>query len=343
MVAEWREGHPLKGDQAEDKYFRDTCNGRIKGKGYSNEDLGNQVLLPIPKCHFVHHFDPYLKLGPFHLDVKHYWSFRTIIHDFFTENEMDWMMAYSRPRLSTTREVRESTWKLSKTDHRYADSTTGFSVAKTVQTWFNDIVYNEEVKLKQVSSKDQPLMYEALPLSDPYTYTIEHKTMFRISKRIELVTGFNVTTRYGASQYQTTNYGLGGLVVPHMDPWGYESGTRLVEDRAKLMTTGDYIATFMGWLEDVPAGGGTSFLWNKFEGIVEPTKGSAAFWIDVSSCHVKDFRSIHAGCPILKGSKWILNKWINSWDQWKDWPCYLRQSATIDPFPGMTEFNGLKI
>ena len=34
--------------------------------------------------------------------------------------------------------------------------------------------------------------------------------MLKISKKIELATNFNVTTRHGASSYQTTNYGLAG-------------------------------------------------------------------------------------------------------------------------------------
>lgn len=295
-----------------------------------------QQILNTPKCHFVHHFNPYVKLGPFHIDVKHYWPFRTIIHDFFTEKEMDWMLAYSRPRLSTTREVRESTSRQSMADRRYSDGNDGQTVAKTVQTWVKDIAYTEEETMQQINSENEPLMYEALPLTDPYNFTIQHDTMVKVSKRIELVTHFNVTKRHGSSQYQTTNYGLGGLVVPHMDPWGYEHGVRLVEDRAKLVTRGDYIATFMGWLENVPAGGGTAFAYTNFEGILEPTKGSAAFWINLSSCHIKDHRSKHGGCPILKGSKWILNKWINSWDQWKDWPCHLQKHRTIDPFDGMS-------
>ena len=147
---------------------------------------------------------------------------------------------------------------------------------------------------------------------------------------------FNVTTRHGASRYQSTNYGLSGLVVTHIDPWGYEQGVELVEDRYSLTRTGDYIATFMGWFQDTQAGGNTAFTTENFEGTVEPTKGSAAFWINLSSCHIKDLRSTHGGCPVLKGSKWILNKWIYSWDQWKNWPCDLVPGETIRPFEGMS-------
>ena len=102
------------------------------------------------------------------------------------------------------------------------------------------------------------------------------------------------------------------------------------------MRTGDYIATFMGWFADTEAGGETAFMNHKYEGTIRPTKGSAAFWINLANCHQKDERAQHAGCPVLKGSKWILNKWIYSWEQWKSWPCYLEQYKTIYPFEGMS-------
>ena len=92
-----------------------------------------------------------------------------------------------------------------------------------------------------------------------------------------MATNFNVTSRHGASMYQTTNYGLSGMVNLHMDPWGYEMGVLIPDDRYRLTQTGDYIATFMGWFEDTKGGGGTAFTEKDFEGSIEPTKGSAAF------------------------------------------------------------------
>ena len=249
-------------------------------------------------------------------------------------------MRYSRPRLSTKRIIPDyDDQTQTKADRRYADGRTGFTVAKTVQTWFNDVAYNEQEFFEQTSGENENLAYKALPIQDPFGFTINHNVMFGVSKRIELVTQFNVTTRRGASPYQTTNYGLGGMVQAHLDPWGYEQGVQLVESRAKLSTRGDYIATFMGWLEDVSDGGGTAFPFKGFEGVLKPTKGSAAFWINLSSCHIKDNRALHGGCPVLKGSKWILNKWIYSWDQWKGWPCKLQASKSIDPFKGMSDFR----
>ena len=72
-------------------WFQNVCNGKIKGFGPS---VASTKKNKNSKCHFTHHFDPFLKLGPFHLEVKLYYPFRTIVHDFFTEKEMNWMMEY---------------------------------------------------------------------------------------------------------------------------------------------------------------------------------------------------------------------------------------------------------
>ena len=278
-------------------------------------------------------------MGPFLLEVKLYIPFRTIIHDFFTEKEMNWMLEYSKPRLTTSREgsVPSSTTSQTMSNLRYKDNErTGYTVSKAVTTWIQEIKYNEAQEYNIVSSEGEPIIVEHPPLKDPYSYTIQHEILYDVSKRIELVTNFNVTSRHGASFYQSTNYGLSGMVVSHDDPWGYESGVKLVEDRVDLTRTGDYIATFMGWFQHTPAGGNTAFISKEYEGTVEPTKGSAAFWMNLSSCHLKDPGSSHGGCPVLKGSKWIINKWIYSWDQWKNLPCYLEPYKTIRPFEGMS-------
>jgi len=48
----------------------------------------------------------------------------------------------------------------------------------------------------------------------------------------------------------------------------------------------------------------------EYEQAIFPDRGSAAFWMDLDSKGHRDMRSSHMGCPVLKGSKWILNKWI---------------------------------
>ena len=279
---------------------------------------------------------PFLKIGPFRLEVKLYIPFRTVIHDFFSKKEMDWMMDYSRPSLTAARVIPPSTSSISKAELRNANDKTGYTVGKAITTWFNDIIYTEKQQYAKTMSNGRIIEVEHPPLNEPNSYHIELTAMSQISKRIQLSTGLNVTSRHGASEYQVTNYGLSGMVIPHLDPWGYESGVELPEDRIELSRTGDYIATFMGWLKQPEAGGGTCFTETDYEVLIEPTEGSAAFWLDLSASHELEQRSKHGGCPVLKGQKWIINKWIYSWDQWRRLPCLLNSNATIPPFLGMT-------
>ncbi len=104
-----------------------------------------------------------------------------------------------------------------------------------------------------------------------------------MAKRIELASQLNVTARYSSTAFQTTNYGLGGTCDRHIDPYGYIEGKELGENQEELKMSGDMIATFMGWLEDTEAGGGTAFINGKKEFLVTPRRGAVAFWHDLVS------------------------------------------------------------
>ena len=75
---------------------------------------------------------------------------------------------------------------------------------------------------------------------------------------------------------QVTNYGLGGLCEQHIDPHGYLEGMHLPRSRESLKFTGDMIGTFMAWLTDVGAGGGTSYTAPGKVQII--WKGQKKFW-----------------------------------------------------------------
>lgn len=94
------------------------------------------------------------------------------------------------------------------------------------------------------------------------------------------------------------------------------------------------IATVMAWIQDAPVGGATAFTYPQREITVWPTKGSAAFWFNMKRSGKRDIRTYHGGCPVLNGSKWILNKWIYYYDQVGKYPCGLHEEDTIKPFSG---------
>jgi prolyl 4-hydroxylase len=62
-----------------------------------------------------------------------------------------------------------------------------------------------------------------------------------------------------------------------------------------------------------------------------PKKGAAAFWYDLNAKGHRDLFTQHGGCPVLKGSKWILNKWIYYFDNWNKHPCDLIENSFVTP------------
>ena len=48
------------------------------------------------KCHFLHHFDPFLKLGPFKLEIKLDLPYRAVLHDILNDEEIQHMIDLSK-------------------------------------------------------------------------------------------------------------------------------------------------------------------------------------------------------------------------------------------------------
>ncbi|KAG7215903.1 hypothetical protein INR49_002539 [Caranx melampygus] len=113
----------------------------------------------------------------------------------------------------------------------------------------------------------------------------------RVNQRIEDITGLTVTT---AELLQVANYGVGGQYEPHYDfsrrPFDSNlkaDGNRLATflnykdepDAFKRLGTGNRVATFLNY-------------------------GTAVFWYNLFRSGEGDYRTRHAACPVLVGSKW---------------------------------------
>uniref|UniRef100_A0A0B7AP15 Uncharacterized protein n=1 Tax=Arion vulgaris TaxID=1028688 RepID=A0A0B7AP15_9EUPU len=66
-------------------------------------------------------------------------------------------------------------------------------------------------------------------------------------------------------------------------------------------------------MSDVEAGGATVFPYIGLK--LYPEKGSAAFWYNLYRNGDGIYKTRHAACPVLVGTKWVANKWIHEEDR----------------------------
>ncbi|XP_053967677.1 prolyl 4-hydroxylase subunit alpha-1 [Anastrepha ludens] len=141
-----------------------------------------------------------------------------------------------------------------------------------------------------------------------------HKILQTIDVRVEDMTNLNMNF---AEDHQFQNYGIGGHYEQHYDWFDLSLVRRIYFDKEM----GNRIATVLFYLTDVEQGGGTAFPYLKR--LLKPKKGAAAFWYNLHASGEKDQRTLHGGCPIIVGSKWVLNRWIREHDQSERRPCEL--------------------
>ncbi|XP_076836070.1 prolyl 4-hydroxylase subunit alpha-2 isoform X6 [Brachyhypopomus gauderio] len=163
----------------------------------------------------------------------------------------------------------------------------------------------------------------------------EDPVIARVNQRIEDVTGLSVDT---AELLQVANYGVGGQYEPHYDfsrrPFDSNlkvDGNRLATylnyrdepEAFKSLGTGNRVATYLNYMSDVEAGGATVF--PDFGAAIKPIKGTAVFWYNLFRSGEGDYRTRHAACPVLVGSKWVSNKWFHERGQEFRRPCGLTE------------------
>ncbi|KAM9319776.1 prolyl 4-hydroxylase subunit alpha-3 [Gastrophryne carolinensis] len=136
-----------------------------------------------------------------------------------------------------------------------------------------------------------------------------------IDVRIAAATGLNAKPPY-AEHLQVVNYGIGGHYEPHFD--------HATSRKSPLYrtNTGNRMATFMIYLSSVDVGGSTSFIYANFSTPV--VKNAAIFWWNLHRNGEGNEDTLHAGCPVLVGNKWVANKWIHEYGQEFNRPCSLR-------------------
>jgi prolyl 4-hydroxylase len=99
---------------------------------------------------------------------------------------------------------------------------------------------------------------------------------------------------------QLVKYDVSGYFKEHYDAEPDKTKNNNIKDRAH---------TFIVYLNDVEEGGETRF--PKLDLNVKPKKGSAIYFKTLLPNGVLLNKSLHQGMPIIRGEKYIVNKWIH--------------------------------
>ncbi|MBA5688224.1 prolyl hydroxylase family protein [Rugamonas apoptosis] len=129
----------------------------------------------------------------------------------------------------------------------------------------------------------------------------EHALADRIEQRLAAIAQWPLEC---GEPFQLQKYGVAQQYRPHYDWLNPDSDGH----RAHLRRGGQRLATFILYLSDVEQGGGTAFPNIGLE--VFPRKGSALFFLNTDASHRPDQQTLHAGCPVVRGTKIIANKWL---------------------------------
>ncbi|KAK4829659.1 hypothetical protein QYF61_005952 [Mycteria americana] len=255
--------------------------------------------LPHLSCSYETNGSPYLLLQPAKKEMVRIRPYVALYHDFISDAEAETIKGLAGPWLQ--RSVVASGEKQQKAEYRISKS-----------AWLKDT-------------------------ADPVVRALE--------QRIAAVTGLDLRPPY-AEYLQVVNYGLGGHYEPHFDHatvrelpgwfmgwimgWPSRVSKGLTVPTSSLlgqsrksplyrMKSGNRIATVMIYLSAVEAGGSTAFIYANFS--VPVVKNAALFWWNLRRNGDGDGDTLHAGCPVLAGDKWVANKWIHEHGQEFRRPC----------------------
>lgn len=123
----------------------------------------------------------------------------------------------------------------------------------------------------------------------------------RVERRLAQLMGEPVAHGEGL---QVLHYQQGGEYRPHYDyfPPGEAGSTRHVTQG------GQRCATLIMYLNDVEAGGGTTFPDVGFTCL--PRRGMGLYFAYRDAGGLLDPLTLHGGMPVARGEKWIMTKWV---------------------------------
>lgn len=134
-----------------------------------------------------------------------------------------------------------------------------------------------------------------------YFNNSENDLIKTIERRVALLMNQPIENGEG---FQILNYQIGGEYKPHFDYFDpAHKGSR-----RHLANGGQRVSTMVLYLNDVESGGQTAF--PDLGLTVNAKKGSAVYFEYCNSKGQVDKKTLHAGCPVESGEKWIATKWV---------------------------------
>jgi prolyl 4-hydroxylase len=130
---------------------------------------------------------------------------------------------------------------------------------------------------------------------------MENDLIARLDRRLSEVAGLPVENGEGL---QILYYAVGAQFPPHFD---FVQPSNKANQQS-IARSGQRVSTLIAYLNDVEDGGETVFPRAGFT--VFPRQGSAVYFEYCNSRGQVDPRTLHAGCPVLRGEKWIATKWM---------------------------------
>ena len=124
------------------------------------------------------------------------------------------------------------------------------------------------------------------------------------------------------------SYGVGGQYEPHWDAFGLHNDEGNAGTGAGTMhhrDKGDRIATFTYYLESVERANGGGTVFPDLGLAAFPPRGSALFWYNLRRDGRRLEESVHAGCPVLHGTKLITINVFREASQMFKKPCDIIQ------------------
>ncbi|XP_061165086.1 prolyl 4-hydroxylase subunit alpha-2-like [Saccostrea echinata] len=142
----------------------------------------------------------------------------------------------------------------------------------------------------------------------------------KLSRRMSLITGLSThlkSLQSDVEDFQVVNYGAGGRFPQHSDCRSEPLWTSTDDDQLSLSPyirfSGDNIATWINFMNDVREGGAT--IMPNLKVRVTPVKGSALFFYNYKRNGNCDLRTQYGTCPVALGTRWDAVKLIKQGGQ----------------------------